>query len=412
MQISRSAANWPDDLRTQRFSSFSTFGPRRCAWRASCLFIGLMLIAGCTKESHQPKDILNVVRCGSKVELGALISGGIALCGGDEEVSLVEAAYNLRMEKFDRSLKDISRVNPNGRFRVDALWIAGESLYRMGNTAAALPLLTTLIKEMPDHVQGRKCLAAIYYDLGAMENAKTELKQVCNLDSTDYRPYALLGRICLDFSDYEESIGYFNSAFSSAELETQKAQIEPFLAQAMCRSRHYEDLLNRQYLRPDDAIVRTCCAEALWSTGKASEARRLIDAVLASFPEMPETLLLSARLHSSSGEPKLAIQQLERILRADHHNVLARNQLALAFRQIGDEKSFQENMALFTAGQELQNELVALNAEVIKKVGTQSTYDRISEVCTKLGKIDLAEHWRKVAAGIGRPPLAVPAERQ
>ncbi|MEJ7592328.1 MAG: tetratricopeptide repeat protein [Planctomycetaceae bacterium] len=332
--------------------------------------------------------------------MGALLDGGKEACGGEEELALVHAAVELQREKFDNSLQQIAKVNPNGRFRATALWIAGESLYRKGDLGAALPLLTVLVGETPSHLRGRKCLAALYFDLGAMDYAKRELKQVCEMEKSDYRPYLMLGQICADYEEFAEAISHFMQALKICPTETLRLEIEGSLALAMCGDRQYQQLLDRSDFSDDEPTIQTCTAEAFWSTGQTQKARRIIDDVLTRHPDLPRTLLLSARLDAGNGKPESAISQLERVLRHDPHNVAARFQLALVSRQIGNESAFEENLRLKEDSQILVDRLLKLSHDVVDKIAPQSVYSEISNVCELLGKKELAERWRQVARGI------------
>ena len=371
----------------------------------------LMLISGCSKDHVRTVDIESIVRTGNRTQLADLIDGGAEACGGEEEYFIVCAAFELKRERFENALREIAKVNPKGRFRTTSLWIAGESLFRKGNIGPALPLLSTLVRETPNHLQGRKCLAALYYDLGAMEYVEEQLQYVCEMDQNDYRPHLMLGRICLDYERFAESITHLKIALERDPPEAIRLEIKQNLTLAMCGSRQYEQLLESTDTITQDPIIQTCRAEALWATGKSLEARQLIDRILTEHPDSPGTLLLSARVHVSNRNPNSAIPQLVRIIQSDPHNLAARLRLAEASRLIGDETTFKMHMQQMEESQALVNQLVNLNNTVINTIAPRSVYLQISEVCEKLGKKQLADRWREVAQGIGSAsPSAVESD--
>ena len=332
-------------------------------------------------------------------ELKLLVDTGVQACGGRREWSVLKSAYLLRTLDYSGALAEIDNIDPQGDYRTTALWIAGESLFRSGNLRASLPLLSTLSAEAPDHLRGRRCLAAIYFDMGAMDHAEEQLLNVIRLDPGDCRPHYLLGKIYLDYEYFKKSVTQFQQALK-LNPQSARLEIERGLAAAYCGDRTYAEILSWSPENAGDSEIQAFRAEALWSSGRPDEALDLVRTALQANPTNETALLLSARMHIDAGETNHAISQLNQILVGNSHHVVARFQLAMVYRRIGDEERSREHTAKLEESRELTQRLVDLNQQALDRVGDWALYQEIIEVCETLGKKQLADRWRKTA---GKP---------
>ena len=167
----------------------------------------IVVVVGCwptraEQIDNSPEGIDRFARSQEPGELMERIIQGEAACGGAEGQSVLRAAYSLKRQEFDRALFHVAKVSPVGPYRSTSLWIAGEALYRTGKLSQSIQILNSLISEVPDDLEGHRCLAAVYFDISAMQEARAELEHVIRLAPEDYRPHHLLGQIDLDFEKH------------------------------------------------------------------------------------------------------------------------------------------------------------------------------------------------------------------
>ena len=368
----------------------------------------VVLFAGCWTTgaepfANTPAAIDRFARSQEPGELMERIIQGEAACGGAEGQSVLRAAYSLKRQEFDRALFHVAKVSPIGPYRSTSLWIAGEALYRTGKLSQSIQILNSLISEVPDDLEGHRCLAAVYFDISAMQEARTELEHVIRLAPEDYRPHHLLGRIDLDFEKHAFAISHYRKALELCKVPERQRELRRGLARSLRGDRQFAELLETVSPDDPDPELQTCRADALWSQAKVEEARKTLDAVLQKEPTLADALLLSARINLDSGQLAVAEEQLKRLLSVDPHNVVARYQLAQVQRQAGNIEAFQESMQLREQTQKLMDELVELNQQIIDTPGNPDLCLQIADVAEQLGKQELAESWRKAAFGLQTP---------
>src|SRR5262249_9390017 len=77
----------------------------------------------------------------------------------------------------------------------EASMVFGLGLYFHGHLAEAEKLLLHAVQQLPDNVDVRRGLAALYYDRGAMRDALRHLKRWAELAEGDGMPYRFMGVI-------------------------------------------------------------------------------------------------------------------------------------------------------------------------------------------------------------------------
>lgn len=356
--------------------------------------------SGIKNADSLPIEIDHAARSQEPGELLERIIRGEEACGGAEGQTVLRAAAYLKRYEPERALMSISKVSPVGPFRSTSLWIAGEALYRTGQLAKAIQILHALVTEFPDDLEGHRCLAAIYFDISAMQEARKELEHVIRLAPEDYRPHHLLGQIDLDFEKHAFAIAHYRKALELCKNPGKLLELRQGLALSLKGERQFTELLKS--IPPDDPdpLLQTCRADGMWSQGQVDDARKVLNAVLMKEPDFADALLLSARIDLDSGQLIEAEDQLQRLLESDPHNVVARYQLAQVQRQSGNMEGFQETMRLKEQTQKLMDQMVDLNQKIIDQPGQPELCLQIAEVAEQLGKHELAESWRKAAFGL------------
>ena len=398
----------PVDDRDQNATRVSCQGitvGSRWLLRIRCLLVLACGIVGCWSNTSdlstdRSLEIAEFARTKQPAELMELILRGDSACGGPEGRTVLRAAYWLKRHDFQAALQHIANVTPDGPYRHSSLRIAGEALFRSGRLAQSLKLLSTLVTELPDDVDSHRILAAIYFDISAMNQAEIELQHVIRLAPEDYRPHHLLGRIHQDFEKFGTAVTHYRQALQLCTNPGSKLELQQGVAASLRGDRQFEELL--LWLPPDehDPLLETCRADALWSTGRSDEAERLLESIQQRAPEFAEALLLSARINIDHGKLDLAEKPLQTLLERNPHDVKARYQLALLQRQSGNLPAFQETMRLKDQSQALIDRMIQLNQDIINNPGDGSLCQQIADVCEQLGKLELAESWRKAVIGL------------
>ena len=331
---------------------------------------------------------------------------GERACGGAEGVSILRAAFWLKRRDYQNALAQVAKVSPEGVFRTTSMWLAGEALFRSGNLAQSIRILNALIAEQPDDLEAHRCLAAIYFDISAMHQAKDELKQIIRLAPEDYRPHHLLGRIDLDFQKFDSAVKHYRTAIELCKIPGARLELRRGLGSSLRGDKRFDEILKWIPAEEPDLFLQTCRADALWSTGQTDEARRVLESVIAQDPNLTDALYLAARIEADQEQFDAAIKPLKQVLERNPHDVAALYQLALVQRQAGNLEEFQNMIRRKEQSQKLIDQLIDLNDKIIDNPGDPVLCLQIAEICDQLGKKELAASWRKAADGLNATPFS------
>jgi predicted Zn-dependent protease len=142
--------------------------------------------------------------------------------------------------------------------------------------------------------------------------------------------------------------------------------------------------------------------------GQADDAARILDRVLAASPDAPRALRVRALIHAAASETGEAVVLLERALRIDAHDHASRYQLALAYAALGRPQEAAEQQRLLKQTEDLLKQWADLNQEADAKPTDPQIRRRLAEVCTELGKPEMAQRWLRAADACPTDPASGP----
>ena len=349
----------------------------------------------------EPKlaEVLEALNAGNHHPANAAIEVWQERFGFDSHVHLVRGALLLRSGEPDAALKEFAAVYPAGAVEQPAYLWTGECLYRLGRYADAERMFAKLASVDPKNVDAHRWLGAIYYDLGANDRAIGELKKVAELDLADYRSHRLIGLMCLDFGIADQAVDAYRQALKRSPPPEMRAEIIRELGRSLIQLHQYQEALDALRETPPDALSAALQAECFWSLGRRSEADERLQFARSLDPDHRWLLLLEARIALSEGKPQAVVESMQRALQADPHDAECRYQLALAYRDLGQPKDHERELAQWQRSRDLMARLTELNLKAIQQPANIGVRKELADVCRALGKHDLAKMWRKAVAG-------------
>lgn len=378
---------------------------RRPVWAAGLLI--LLVSAAATARWHWQRqldrafpDALDALQ---RNDLRSVQDAIYALEGRRDrqsQLNLLRGALLMRQTAWNSALKHFSQIVPEGDVRAPALHMTGECLYWMGRLPEAESVLRKLAEEVPDNVHAHRWLAAIYYDIGANDASIAELQRVTQLDPRDYAPHRLIALMQMDFGQNQEAIEHFRAALSLSPPPHVRQEVLRDLAKCLIADRDYHAAIDALQQAEPDALALAHLSECYWSLGQHDEARQLLDQARGLDAEERSVLFLQARMQMSSGQPEEAVASLEQLLKHDPYDAEGRYQLALAFQRLGDEERHQAEMARWQELSDLYQRLTKLNIEAIQEPYNAALREQLAEVCTTLGKHEIAAMWKRVAEAL------------
>jgi tetratricopeptide (TPR) repeat protein len=291
----------------------------------------------------------------------------------------------------------------------EASLVYGLGFLSVGKLVEAERFLRYVLDVRPDDTDAHRGLAKLYYERGALKHAIRHLQQWSRLVPEAGEPHRWLGLAYADLEADEPAAEHYRLALTKT-LSPQLAQeVVIEWTELLVKQRQFAEALaclerGPQTTLRDSLAVRELRAECLYGVGQVEEAARLLDRVLAANPNAPRALRIRALIHAATGEMTEAVVLLEKALRIDAHDHVSRYQLALAYAALGRPQEADEQRRLLKQTEELLRQWADLNQEASAKPADPRIRQRLAEVCTELGKPEMAQKWLRAAAACSPDP--------
>lgn len=322
--------------------------------------------------------------------------------GHVDHAHLLRGQSLLRRGQLNEALLEYNAIRRDRKeLLAEASMVFGLGLYFHGHLVEAEKLLLHAVHELPENVDVRRGLAALYYDRGAMRDALRQLEKWAELADDDGMPYRFMGEIYQGLSATGPAAENYAKALAlKLPPDVREASLVE-LAQVRIERTEYADALACLERLSADALaqpkVQECRAECLLGMGRHAEAAALLESLLAAETPSPRALRLRATMHAAAGEDALATALLEKALHLDAHDCFARYQLALLRTKQKRQAEAEEQFRLLATSQQLFRELSDLNQQAIEKPRDPAVRRRLADVCRRLNKPELAQMWLKAA---------------
>jgi tetratricopeptide (TPR) repeat protein len=170
----------------------------------------------------------------------------------------------------------------------------GETEYRAGRNAAAVPELRQAVKESPDSYDSHYLLALTLTETGALKEAIEEFKKAMALATTDDSKivgYYNMGNAYFDLMDYQNAAGAYQSAL---KIDGTLSRVHNNLGLALAGLKRTSDAAiefkQAVDLKPQYAEAHYHLGVAYWQLGKKSEAEEVVHALAGINAELAEKL--------------------------------------------------------------------------------------------------------------------------
>ena len=317
--------------------------------------------------------------------------------GFETHVNLLLGASLLQTGSAEAALKRLSARRPEGELRAPVLLLVAEAFYGLGRLTETELIARQLEHEQPDNVDAHRWLAAVYYDLGALNSAIKELGVVITLDPQDYQPRHLLGLIYFDSDNYADATKHYYKALELGPPPVKRREIIDDLAKVLVKLRAYRDALELLEQASLDAMLLALKSQCHWALGEHDLAIQILKQAEELDPDERQVLLLKGSIETEADNAEAAISPFTRHLKRDPHDFECRYRLALAYRSLGRIDRYETEIARMQESKELREQLTELGQQAADQPRNAEIRDRIADICEKLGKHELAETYRTAA---------------
>jgi tetratricopeptide (TPR) repeat protein len=216
--------------------------------------------------------------------------------GFEPHARLLQGAWLLRVDKPRDALEELKDAVEHPQTRFQALVLAGEALCRVKQYRQAEQVLREALGIDPEHAAAHRWMAAIYYDLGAINDALHHLEKLGDLAQDDPRPYRLMGLIYKDLEEYSRAETAYQESLRRSRRQPDLQEILVELATVQVKLNRYEATLNTlSSCRPSPEVL-TLRAECHLFLGRSAQAKELVDRALEEAHQHVPALLLQGAI--------------------------------------------------------------------------------------------------------------------
>jgi tetratricopeptide (TPR) repeat protein len=389
----------------------------RRRWLAACA--GLALVAGLGAggawyyHSNRPEYRLRQGREALRRHDWAAArqqADGLENSGHPDHAHLLRGQIHLHQGELTEAIREYNAIrHDKPEVLAEASLVYGLGLLSVGKLVEAERLLRYVLDVRPNNTEAHRGLAKLYYERGALSHAIKHLEKWSRLVPHDGEPHRWLALAYADLDADEPAAEQYRLALTKKLSPRLGQEVVVEWAELLVKQRQFAealDCLERGQLEAhrESLPVRELRAECLYGVGQGDDAAHILDRVLAANPDAPRALRVRALIHAAAGETAEAVVLLERALRIDAHDHACRYQLALAYAALGRPQEAAEQRRLLKQTEELLRQWADLNQEASANPADSQIRRRLAEVCTELGKPEMAQRWLRAAAACPTDP--------
>lgn len=318
------------------------------------------------------------------------------------ERDILDAAILLKSQKYRECLARLQRIPSQEKFRLPTLRLVGEALYWLDELGESERIFHSMIREQPGDGAAHCWLGAIYYDLGHILAARTELLVAIELDPASSRPHRLLSLIERMTGNLVGAIHHYREVVRIDGTNTGPALILEF-ADTLMKTKDYVSAIEvLEQLTPANAESLALLGECHWNLGNPKKSQDLVAQSLSLSPTNRRAMLLSARWAVESGAEQTALPFLNSLLDSEPHDVEARYLLIRVYQSLQQLAEAQQTQVEFDRSKALHDEFQKLERRVIATPNDVEARQKMAELAGQLGKTTVADFWRRSVSAWNR----------
>jgi tetratricopeptide (TPR) repeat protein len=302
----------------------------------------------------------------------------------------------------------LNRIRDQGELRLEAARVSGACLLEMNNPREAERVFRFVLERQPDNVDAIRGMAVIAYDQGNWLDAESALKKLAVLVPRDGRPLWTLGVMYRDLHRFPDAEVQFRAALDRDLPGDLPQLVRAELATALAGQKRYADALNEldrarmDVISPSLARMKVDCLRSL---GRYPEALAFADSFLTQRPNDAGLLAEKGTVLVDDRRYADAVPFLERAVAGDPYDPRSRDALRRAYQALGRSADAAEQQKKMLEAEGLFKQLSELTYEAMEKPWDPGIRRRLSDVCLKLNKKELATMWAAAARASAGGPL-------
>jgi tetratricopeptide (TPR) repeat protein len=306
-------------------------------------------------------------------------------------------AWLIQKGDMAAGLESLKLAAESPRFRTKAMVLAGQKLYEAGHAGDAQRMWATVLEHEPNAVDAHRWLGAMYYDVGAMQDALRHLDRAGQLAPRDPRPLRLMGLINKDYERYEAAVKCYRESLRRDPQQPGADGIRLELAETQVKLHEHKEALETLATCLEGPQKSVLEAECSYNLGKPEEALAAVARALTLADAYVPALLLQADMLLDRGDATRAVEALRQAVTAQPKNYQARFKFAQSLRRAGRTAEADEQTA---KAEELRNtwqRFSELHNVAISQPDNIELRCELGTLAEHLDRPDLAKNWYRAA---------------
>jgi tetratricopeptide (TPR) repeat protein len=301
----------------------------------------------------------------------------------------------------------LNRIRDQGELRLQAARVSGKCLLELNNPREAERVYRFVLERQPDDVDAVRGLAVIAYDQGNWLEAESQLQKLAELAPRDGRSLWTLGIMYRDMHRFQDAEAQLRAALDRDLPGDLPRLVRAELAMALAGQKRYAEALDELGRARMDATTPSLArmkVDCLRSLGRYSEALAFAETFLAQRPADAGLLAEKGTVLVDDRRYDDALPFLERAVAGDPYDPRSRDALRRAYQALGRSADAAEQQRKMLEAEGMLKQLNELTLEAMAKPWAPRVRRKLSDVCLKLNKKELALMWAAAArAGEGGP---------
>jgi tetratricopeptide (TPR) repeat protein len=306
----------------------------------------------------------------------------------------------LRSQRLLEAIVEFGFAREHSDTRALAYTLSGEALYKSKQFRDAQRILAAALQWDPQQTDAHRWLAALYYDVGAMNQALSHLAFVAQQAPGDPRPHRLTGLIHKDFEEYTKAINAYRESLKRGPSQPDKEAVLLELAECQSKLQQHKEALETLRTCPSSAQCLWLQAECRRALGDQAVAGRLVDEAIAREPSHLPALQLKGTLDLEAGNAAAAVDVLSKAVKAYPKEWRPRYTLAMAYKRLGDAKQAAEQLKTYEELRALRDRFTKLHTQAIQEPDNAERRYELGVVARQLDKPLLAISWFEAALAL------------
>lgn len=314
-----------------------------------------------------------------------------------DRARVVRARVALARGRPGDAVGPLDAVDDEGPQAGEAAYWKGRTLYAVRQYLQALQWFQRAAALRPEDPDIHRWIAAAAYDLGARDLAFDALRTACRLEPDHAPTWRTLALMSKEQIEWEQARDAYQTTL---ELDANQPEVRLEFAAVLKELGSYEEAeaqLDACKRRVPEAERLGLLAECLYLRGDRDRLPSLLEEALASHPQHAGLLALRGMLLLAEGHPEAALANLDPALAAEPTETSWQYQRGLALQRLG--RSDEARLAMEQVEERKRDlaRLADLESVAARDLDDAGVRVRIAELCTRLGRIEMAESWYRSA---------------